>query len=468
MKTAVWWIRRDLRLDDNPALEETLARAERIVPLFVIDPALWHSPYVGDKRRAFLLEGLRALDGDLRARGARLVVRRGDPAEELAAVVAGTGAGAIVAQDDVSPYARRRAARLAGAQPLPLTGGLTIHPPAAVRKHDGGPYQVYGAYRRTWLALPLPDAADLIPAPEALPMAEAAGIPLPESPARPDSVPFVAGEAEALRRLENFAAGPIADYDEQRDRLDTDATSRLSPYLRFGKLSPRRAAVAAVEARRSAAAEQGASTWLDELIWREFFHAILHNFPRVRRESFRAAYRDLSWRADPEGLAAWREGRTGYPVVDAGMRQLLATGWMHNRARMVVGSFLTKDLLIDWREGEQHFMQHLLDGDPALNNGNWQWVAGTGTDAVPYFRIFNPVRQSEAHDPEGAYVRRWVPELRDVPDAYVHTPWTMPEATQREAGCVVGKDYPAPIVDHQAARKRALAAYQESRAEGID
>jgi deoxyribodipyrimidine photo-lyase len=258
--------------------------------------------------------------------------------------------------------------------------------------------------------------------------------------------------------LEAFVAEGLADYAGARDRMDLDGTSRLSPYLRFGMLSAREAVAAAREA--------GATTWLDELIWREFYAQVLYHHPRARRESFREKYRDLAWSNDKEAFEAWQRGRTGYPIVDAGMRQLEALGWMHNRARMIVASFLTKDLLIDWRWGECHFMQQLVDGDPAANNGNWQWVAGTGTDAAPYFRIFNPVTQGKKHDPEGAYVKRWVPELADVPVERVHEPWTLSREAQREAGCVIGEDYPAPIVDHNAARERALATYKRAAGKG--
>jgi deoxyribodipyrimidine photo-lyase len=236
--------------------------------------------------------------------------------------------------------------------------------------------------------------------------------------------------------------------------------------LRFGMLSARQAAVAAQSAYRAAAtgeARQGAETWLNELIWREFYVAILHHFPHVRQTSFRPNLRDIPWEDDGDAFAAWCAGRTGYPVVDAAMRHLSQTGWMHNRARMIVASFLVKDLLVDWRWGERWFMQHLVDGDPAANNGGWQWTAGTGTDAAPYFRVFNPVLQGQKFDPDGTFVRQWLPELARVPGRYVHKPWEMPEAVQQDAQCIVGQDYPAPLVDHKWARERTLAAYAEAK-----
>jgi deoxyribodipyrimidine photo-lyase len=231
-------------------------------------------------------------------------------------------------------------------------------------------------------------------------------------------------------------------------------------------VSARQAVVAALEAIEAAPNDQarkGAETWLNELIWREFYIAVLYHFPRVRRNSFRPEYDQIHWENDEDAFTAWCEGRTGYPVVDAAMRQLVQTGWMHNRARMIVASFLVKDLLIDWRWGERWFMQHLVDGDPAANNGGWQWTAGTGTDAAPYFRIFNPVSQGRKYDPRGAYVRRWLPEMVRVPDQFIHQPWTMPLEEQQSAECYIGQDYPAPIVDHAWARQRTLAAFTQAR-----
>jgi deoxyribodipyrimidine photo-lyase len=467
MTTRIWWVRRDVRLHDNQALHRALNGADQVVPVFVRDPTLWRSPYVGDKRLAFMLGGLRSLHRDLQSRGSGLIVRGGDPVEVLSGLVKELGAECVVAEADVSPYARARDRRVWQAVCLHLTGGLTVHPPDAIEKQAGGPYIVYTPYSRKWKSLSMPGPGDLLPAPEAIETPEGVRTDgIPDSPRLPETVPFPPGEAEARRRLEAFAHHPICDYADRRDRMDEDGTSKLSPYLRFGMLSIREAVV---RARQAAAEDEtcgnegGAATWLDELIWREFYLTILYHFPRVRRESFRSEYHNLEWRNDAEAFARWQEGRTGYPVVDAAMRQLLETGWMHNRARMIVASFLTKDLLIDWRWGEKHFMQHLVDGDPASNNGGWQWAAGTGTDAAPYFRIFNPVLQGKKHDPEGDYVRRWVPELREVPDAYIQEPWTMSDAEQAEAGCVIGEDYPAPIVDHKQARARTLTAYKRAR-----
>jgi deoxyribodipyrimidine photo-lyase len=466
MNAAIWWIRRDLRLSDNPALLAASGRASSLTPVFILDPKLLASPYISQKRLAFLLDGLRALDASLRQCGSGIIVRQGDPLAVLQLLRDETGAEGIFAEADVSPFARQRDERVARHLPLHLTSGVTVFPPAMLHKADGTPYTVYTPFNRMWRSLPFPGSP--LPAAECLPaLPPLANLGVPATPASPSENPFPAGEAEAQRRLAEFSGFAIQRYTDGRNRMDLDGTSGLSPYLRFGMLSARQAAWAARQAEahaEDAESRRGAETWLNELIWREFYLTILYHFPYVRRTAFRPGLRRIPWRNDPADFAAWAEGRTGYPVVDAAMRQLNASGWMHNRARMITASFLTKDLLIDWRWGERYFMQHLLDGDPAANNGGWQWTAGTGTDAAPYFRVFNPVLQGSKFDPQGAYVRRWVPELAAVPDQYIHEPWKIPPDVQSQFGCVIGQDYPAPMVDHAAARQRALAAYQQEDA----
>lgn len=466
MSVAIWWIRRDLRLFDNPALEVARRRARHVIPLWIFDPHLLQSPYVGQKRLAFLLQSLRRMQNDLEERGSNLIVRSGEPMQVLKALQAESGAATIVAQADYSPYARARDRRVGDLLPLHLTSGVAVHPPGSVRKANGDPYVVYSPFARTWRDVPAPRSEELLPAPEKLSLPENVGTEdLPETPHLPDDVPFAAGAEEGRRRLDAFLARGAAGYARLRDRLDRESTSGLSPYLRFGIVSPRAVAVRALQALSSNnenhETREGIDAWLNELIWRDFFLHVLYHFPQARQGAFRQKYAELAWRNGEEEFEAWCQGRTGYPVVDAAMRQLQQTGWLHNRARLIVGSFLVKDLLIDWRWGERYFMQHLIDGDPALNNGNWQWIAGTGTDAAPYFRIFNPVSQGKKHDPRGRYVRRWLPELRDVPDGYVHEPWRMPSHVQRSAGCFIGREYPAPIVDHQKARQRALATFKD-------
>jgi deoxyribodipyrimidine photo-lyase len=470
MRAAIWWLRRDLRLGDNQALAAALEQAAAVLPVFVLDPAILEAPTTGPARVAFLLEGLRRLDTDLRQRGSRLVVRRGDPAQELALVASSMGAEAVFAEEDYTPYARRRDRQVAERLPLHLVGGRLVHPPGAVLKANGEPYSVFTYFSRRWKELPFPRSSSVVPAPSRIATpADVAGVPIPGRPTLSEAEPFPPGEAEAGRRLEAFVQGedaPIYRYAEGRDRVDLEGTSRLSPYLHLGMLSSRQVVVVAREAMSAApdgAARESAQTWLEELIWREFFVHILHYFPYVLEQSFRRRLRGIEWKNDRQAFAAWCEGRTGYPIVDAAMRQLNQTGWMHNRARMIVASFLAKDLLIDWRWGERYFMEQLVDGDWAANNGGWQWTAGTGTDAAPYFRIFNPVTQSERHDPQGNHIRRWVPELRSVRDRFIHAPWEMPDEIARRAGCVVGVDYPEPVVDHARARQRALAAYRTAR-----
>jgi deoxyribodipyrimidine photo-lyase len=462
MKTALWWVRRDLRRSDNQALTAAMRQAEQVIPVFILDPKLLNSAYNGEKRTAFLFQGLQALDNDLRRGGSYLVVRRGEPVQALKLLLNETGAEAIFAEADHSPYARCRDLNASRELPVHFTPGVTVHSPETVVKADGTPYTVFTPYSKAWLAQPWP--GNPLPAPREF--HTPAGVQserIPDSPQLGAQVPFKAGETEAQRRLDEFSERLIYGYAENRNRMDLAGTSGLSPYLRFGMVSSRQAVAAARRAdalAEGATARRSAETWLNELIWREFYIAILYHYPYVRHTAFRPALRSIPWINDGADFSAWVQGLTGYPVVDAAMRQLLLTGWMHNRARMISASFLTKDLLVDWRRGERHFMQHLVDGDPAANNGGWQWTAGTGTDAAPYFRVFNPVLQSKKFDPSGAYIRRFVPELANVPDDYIHTPWMMTAEKQKECQCLIGKDYPAPILDHQLARERVLMAYK--------
>jgi deoxyribodipyrimidine photo-lyase len=462
---AVHWFRSDLRMQDNTALAAAASRAGALVPLFVLDDRLLASPRQGAARVRFLLDCVARLADELAARGSALVVRRGDPRAIVPEVARSARAGLVTWSRDYGPYARARDLHVERA--LARDGvraeshkDRVVFESDEVRTGSGGPFAVYTPYSRAWwrrfdeappaaappLRLPPPPAAV---ASEALPDAKALGF-------ADDSARLPAGGAKAAqRRLRDFLARDVRHYAERRDFPAADATSRLSPHLRFGTISIRRCFQAAREAaaddRRLA---RGARRWMDELVWREFYAAILAEHPRVLRQSFRPEYDAIEWRDDDAAFAAWCEGRTGYPFVDAAMRELTATGWMHNRARMVVASFLTKDLLVDWRRGERFFMQRLADGDPASNNGGWQWAASTGTDAQPYFRIFNPVAQGERFDPDGEYVRRWVPELEGLRGARVHRPWEAPLEAPR---------YPARIVDHDERRKQALAAYERAR-----
>lgn len=462
---AIAWFRRDLRLTDNRMLEAATRDAERVWPVFVADPDLLERHAAALGRVAWFGASLRALDERLRAAGSGLVVLHGKPDDALRTFAASVGADAVVAGVDEDPVAVERDERVARAVDLRLVDDGRIVPPGEVRTGDGGPYAVYTPFRRALdrIVDEAPDAMSARAEPDLGRLA-----PPPASPAAagqfPDAVPPhdfpEAGERAASDRLRAFLRTELAGYRDDRDRPDRDGTSRLSPYLRVGAVSVRacwRAVLAAAERAHEPgdrALARGTATWRRELAWREFFAHVLAAHPRLATESFRSEHDGIEWAAGREAdelLDAWRLGRTGYPFVDAGMRQLVATGWMHNRARLVTASFLVKDLGLDWRRGESVYLEHLIDADTQQNTGNWQWVAGVGTDAAPYFRIFNPTLQARKFDPDGAYVRRWVPELADVPDEHVHEPWR----AQRPP-----RDYPAPIVDHAEARERALARYR--------
>lgn len=454
MTPVLWWIRRDLRINTNSTLKSALKNGNAVIPVFILDDRLLNTP--ATNRERFLFSGLQELKLQLQEKGSGLVIRRGNPVAELQRLVQETGARMIFAEEDYSPFARLRDALVANELPLQLVTGLTVFHPASILKPDGSPYTVFTPYSKTWKSLPQVDL-EVLSIPDNLPAVD-----LPRSEPIPEFTPlagFPAGEIEASHRLEDFLQNRVANYHDDRNRMDLDGTSTLSPYLRFGMIS----AAFVVKQIRSFNGQQGVQTWLNEIIWREFYQSILYHFPHVQHQAFNPKLRNIAWRDAPEDFQAWKDGRTGFPVVDAAMRQLMATGWMHNRARMITASFLTKDLLINWQEGERWFMQQLVDGDTSANNGGWQWTAGTGTDAAPYFRIFNPVLQSKKFDPNGTYIRRWVPELEAVPNEWIHEPWKMPESLQLSTGMRIDMTYPAPIVEHGIVKDRTLAAYKANQ-----
>lgn len=442
---AVVWFRRDLRLNDNPAWSAATSEHERVTPLFVVDPDLWDRS--GAHRRNQLAAHLGALDVSLASRGGRLLVLRGDPV----GVVTGLGAAAVYWNADASPYGTRRDRAVAAAlrDRARIHDGCYVHPPGAVRTATGANYKVFTPFWRKWREIVCglwPEAGQ--PVINADP-----GVGVPE--AGPGLME--PGEAGARLRLERFL-DRVDEYGETRDRPGLDATSRLSADLKFGTIDARR--LRAVVGNGS----PGRVEFVRQLAWRDFWADLLVAVPGLVAAPMRSEYATLTWREDPDDVAAWREGRTGYPIVDAGMRQLRTEGWMHNRLRMITASFLVKDLLIDWRVGERWFRDQLVDADLPQNVGNWQWVAGTGADAAPYFRVFNPVTQSRRFDPDGHYIRRYVPELGDVDAGWIHAPWEAGPVDLAAAGIRLGHDYPWPIVDHREARERTLEAYRAARA----
>jgi len=445
------WFRRDLRLADNPALLEACDAPGGVLPLFVLDPALWEP--AGTPRRWYLTRSLAALETSLRQRNAGLSVVRGDPVREVAHAARAVGATRVHVAADFGPYGHRRDASVEKALAeegveLVRTGSPYAVAPDRVRNGSGTPYQVYTPFYRAWAEHGWRDPVESPTGATWLALDRSVGVP---DPPLPDGMTLPeAGERGARRRWQAFLDEDLADYDDARNRPDLDATSHMSVHLKWGEIHPR-TMLADLRGRRG----KGATTYRRELAWREFYADVLFQRPSSAHEYFRPEFAGMGYDEPADRLDAWREGRTGFPIVDAGMRQLRATGWMHNRVRMIVASFLVKDLHVEWQHGARHFMRWLVDGDLASNQHGWQWTAGSGTDPAPYFRVFNPTSQGQRFDPDGSYVRRWVPELADMVDRFVHEPSSAP------GGPPGG--YPGPIVDHKHERAEALARYERMR-----
>jgi deoxyribodipyrimidine photo-lyase len=448
--TALVLFTRDLRVHDNPTLQGAVDSGDQVLPVFVLDDTILGSPYLAPNRTSFLVEALRDLDESLRQRGADgLVIRRGDTAREVAALADEVGARTVHVSGDWSAYAQSRQRGLekllAGHDCELVVHGetLAVVPPGTVAPTDNDYFAVFTPYYRRWGDHPRRPVLDA-PSRLASPCVPKGEIPAAETLCTGDRARHLpaGGETAGRRRMQAWLRSSVRTYADQHDDLAADDTSRMSPYLHFGCLS-------ATELVARAGRSRGAQAFVRQLAWRDFNLQVLAARPEVASQDYRD--RGDRWRRDEEDLAAWRDGRTGYPIVDAAMRQLMQEGWMHNRGRLIVGSFLTKTLYVDWREGAKHFLHHLVDGDIANNQLNWQWVAGTGTDTRPS-RVLNPLRQAERFDPDGAYVRRYVLELANIEGPAVHTPWDLLDDVRK------GLDYPDPIVDLAEGRRRFLDA----------
>jgi deoxyribodipyrimidine photo-lyase len=479
MNAVIVWFRRDLRLSDQPALQAAAAQATQVIPVYIHSPDELAPWAPGAASRWWLHHSLTALDAGLRARRSQLIVRRGPSLEALVQLAAETGASTVFWNCLYEPHAQPQdSAIVAALQRHGLScsvhHGTLLHRPERLLKQDGSPYRVFTAFWKalqphlpTFAPLPAPPTLPLpAPAPASLPLASLGLLPR----IRWDETLRAAwqpGEAHALDCLGRFVRGPqLARYQHDRDIPGQPGTSRLSPHLHFGELSPHQILWAHHQAvAQLPGAAAGADAWLRELAWREFAHYVLHHFPATTDHPMDGRFAQFPWRGDYDPLlGAWQRGETGFPIIDAGMRELWQTGFMHNRVRMLVASLLTKHLRIPWQEGARWFWDTLVDADLANNTLGWQWTAGCGVDAAPYFRIFNPLRQSEKFDPEARYLRRWLPQLCALPNQHIHAPWLAPSAVLAQAGVDLGSTYPRPILDLDRERQTALAAFAAIKA----
>ena len=472
MSVSLFWFRNDLRLADNPALIAAVQAGEPVVPFFLLDAETPGMRARGAASRWWLHHSLEALDTALRALGSRLILRHGPAASTIAALAEECGATAIYWNRAYDRPARLRDTAVAktfhdrGVAAETFKGNLLFEP-LEVKTGNGGFFKVFTPFWNACRSLGPPPAVFPRPTTLRLPDRWPASDTLSEwrlLPTKPDwaaglRAGWTPGEEGASRRLVEFLDERLSDYRRQRDVPASDVTSRLSPHLAFGEIGPRTIWHATAAQEPSADIEK----FRTEMGWREFSYNLLFHHPDLATQNFRREFDAFAWQDDDSALAAWQRGCTGYPIVDAGMRQLWATGWMHNRVRMITASFLIKDLLIDWRAGERWFWDTLVDADPANNGASWQWVAGSGADAAPYFRIFNPVLQGEKFDPQGAYVRDWIPELAHLPAPVIHRPWTASPIELKAAGVELGSTYPNRLVEHAAARERALSTFRTLR-----
>jgi deoxyribodipyrimidine photo-lyase len=475
---SIVWFRQDLRLDDNPALQAAVDSGRPIVPVFIFDPDSEGDWPPGSASRCWLHWALKRLDKKLRDLGSRLILREGQSLETLVELVDATSAEAVFWNRRYEPAVIARDTKIKtelakrGLR-VESSNALLLFEPWTVKSKTSNPYKVFTPFYRACLSQPEPDAPLKPPTEIKAPSKWPASAKLESLKLLPRihwdtgiREDWVLEDSNGGPEVDKFVNEGLADYPEARDRPDVDGTSRVSPYLHSGELSPRRlwhAVRSAMRRPKTGPPPKSAEGYLRELVWREFAYHLLFHFPKTVTEPLNPNFAKFAWRKDSRALTAWRKGQTGYPIVDAGMRQLWTTGWMHNRVRMIVGSFLVKDLLLPWQAGAKWFWDTLVDADLANNTLGWQWVAGCGADAAPFFRIFNPVRQGEQFDPQGNYVRQWVPELSKLPDRWIHKPWQAPESVLKEAAVKLGQTYPEPIVDHDEARRRALEKFKKIR-----
>ena len=475
IRPVILWFRKDLRLMDNPALSSAAESGHPVLAVYIFEDGDSDPWAPGGASRWWLHHSLKTLDQSLKTLGNRLILRRGRPQEVLRELVTETGATAVYCTSLTEPHAIKVDSELRhilnelGAEFRASDGNL-LFPPESVTTKNGEPYKVFTPFYRACLKkFPLPPP---LPAPKKLPCMK--------EPIRSDSLKqwkllpekpdwsvswldmWMPGEEGAFARLDLFLEQSATGYGSKRDRPDISGTSKLSPHFHFGEISPRTCWHHPLTNVKPES-QDDLKAFFRQIVWREFSHHLLYHWPNFPEEPFRPEFKRFSWARDDEALRKWQRGLTGYPIVDAGMRELWATGWMHNRVRMIAASFLVKDLLVPWQDGAYWFWDTLVDADLANNSVSWQWVAGCGVDAAPFFRIFNPVLQGRKFDPEGAYVRRWVPELTNLPDKYIHQPWATPKDILKDSEISLGNNYPFPIVDHIEARNRALAIFKQIR-----